>query len=69
MIRDQRIVQSRGCSEVKRKIGSRATSSIAWWRPAGFKKVAAPMLAKAMRRANRKDLAHLKQIIEPSDPP
>ena len=56
MIRDQRIVQSRGCSEVKRKIGSRATSSIRGGdQPA--KKVAAPMLAKAMRRANRKDLA------------
>ncbi len=37
--------------------------------PAGFKKVAAPMMAKAMRRANRKDLAHLKQIIESSDAP
>ena len=32
--------------------------------PAGFSKVAAPMLASAMRRANRKDLDRLKQIIE-----
>ncbi len=34
--------------------------------PAGFGKVAAPMLATAMRRANRKDLARLKLIIESS---
>jgi uncharacterized membrane protein len=32
--------------------------------PAGFSKVVAPMLASAMRRANRKDLARLKQILE-----
>jgi uncharacterized membrane protein len=32
--------------------------------PAGFSKVAAPMLAAAMRRANQKDLARLKQILE-----
>ena len=32
--------------------------------PAGFKRVAAPMMARAMRRANRKDLARLKQILE-----
>jgi hypothetical protein len=32
--------------------------------PAGFSKVAAPLLASAMRRANRKDLDRLKQIIE-----
>lgn len=32
--------------------------------PAGFAKVAAPALAGAMRRANRKDLARLKQILE-----
>ena len=32
--------------------------------PAGFSKVAAPMLASAMRRANGKDLARLKQILE-----
>src|ERR671938_220650 len=32
--------------------------------PAGFSKVAAPMLASAMRRANRKDLERLKQILE-----
>jgi uncharacterized membrane protein len=33
-------------------------------RPAGFKRVAAPFMARAMRRANRKDLARLKQILE-----
>jgi uncharacterized protein YndB with AHSA1/START domain len=35
--------------------------------PAGFSKLAAPMVARAMRRANRKDLAHLKQILESRD--
>lgn len=33
-------------------------------RPAGFSKVAAPMMAGAMRRANRKDLERVKQILE-----
>ena len=32
--------------------------------PSGFSKVAAPMMASAMRRANRKDLARLKAILE-----
>lgn len=32
--------------------------------PAGFSKFAAPMMAGAMRRANRKDLARLKAILE-----
>jgi uncharacterized protein YndB with AHSA1/START domain len=32
--------------------------------PSGFSKVAAPMLIAAMRRANRKDLARLKRILE-----
>ncbi|MDQ6779227.1 MAG: SRPBCC family protein [Actinomycetota bacterium] len=32
--------------------------------PAGFSKVAAPMMASAMRRANGKDLALLKEILE-----
>ena len=32
--------------------------------PAGFAKLAAPVLAGAMRRANRKDLRRLKQILE-----
>jgi uncharacterized membrane protein len=32
--------------------------------PSGFAGVAAPVLAAAMRRANRKDLARLKAIIE-----
>jgi uncharacterized membrane protein len=32
--------------------------------PSGFATVAAPLLAAAMRRANRKDLAHLKAILE-----
>ena len=32
--------------------------------PAGFAKVTAPMMAASMRRANRKDLANLKRILE-----
>jgi hypothetical protein len=32
--------------------------------PSGFAKISAPLLASAMRRANRKDLLRLKQILE-----
>lgn len=32
--------------------------------PSGFSKLAAPMMAPAMRRANRKDLANLKHLLE-----
>jgi hypothetical protein len=32
--------------------------------PSGFSKLTAPMLAAAMRRANRKDLKRLKNILE-----
>jgi hypothetical protein len=32
--------------------------------PSGFGKVAAPVMAAAMRRANQKDLARLKRILE-----
>ena len=32
--------------------------------PAGFSKLAAPMMAAAMRRANRKDLARLRALLE-----
>lgn len=34
--------------------------------PAGFAKLSAPMVAAAMRRANRKDLERLKAILERS---
>jgi carbon monoxide dehydrogenase subunit G len=34
--------------------------------PAGFAKLSAPMVAAAMRRANRKDLERLKSILERS---
>jgi uncharacterized protein YndB with AHSA1/START domain len=34
--------------------------------PAGFSKLAAPMMAMAMRRANRKDLREIKRILEGS---
>ena len=33
-------------------------------RPTGFSRIATPMLAAAMRRANRKDLARLKEVLE-----
>jgi uncharacterized protein YndB with AHSA1/START domain len=32
--------------------------------PAGFSRLAAPFMAPAMRRANRKDLANLKALLE-----
>ncbi|MFL5909974.1 MAG: SRPBCC family protein [Mycobacteriales bacterium] len=32
--------------------------------PAGFSRIATPMLAAAMRRANRRDLARLKELLE-----
>jgi len=32
--------------------------------PAGFARVGAPMLARSMRRANRKDLEQLKRLLE-----
>jgi hypothetical protein len=35
--------------------------------PAGFAKVAAPLMARAMSRANRADLQRLKEILEARD--
>jgi uncharacterized membrane protein len=35
--------------------------------PSGFNRVVAPLMAMAMRRANRKDLARLKAILESRD--
>jgi hypothetical protein len=32
--------------------------------PVGFKRVGAPLMARAMRRANQKDLARLKEVLE-----
>jgi hypothetical protein len=32
--------------------------------PSGFSSMAAPIMARAIRRANRKDLERLKQILE-----
>ena len=32
--------------------------------PSGFGQIAAPVMARAMRRANRKDLERLKEILE-----
>ena len=32
--------------------------------PSGFSRIGAPVMAAAMRRANRKDLAHLKALLE-----
>jgi uncharacterized protein YndB with AHSA1/START domain len=37
--------------------------------PTGFSKLAAPMVARAVRHANRKDLARLKAILEGSQDP
>jgi hypothetical protein len=34
--------------------------------PAGFSKIGAPLMASAMRRANRRDLERLKEILEGS---
>ena len=36
--------------------------------PTGFARVAAPVMASAMRRANRKDLHRLKEILEGPSP-
>ncbi|MGK5169097.1 SRPBCC family protein [Geodermatophilus sp. CPCC 205761] len=33
-------------------------------RPSGFSRVAGPVMATAMRRANRKDLARLRELLE-----
>ena len=35
--------------------------------PAGFSRVAAPLMARSMRRANARDLARLKAILERPD--
>ena len=35
--------------------------------PAGFSKVIAPFMVPAMRRANRKDLARIKTILESAE--
>lgn len=37
--------------------------------PSGFSKVVGPMMASAMRRANKKDLARIKTILESNTPP
>ena len=36
--------------------------------PAGFSRIAEPLLAASMRRANRNDLQRLKQILETRGP-
>jgi uncharacterized protein YndB with AHSA1/START domain len=36
--------------------------------PTGFSKIMGPVMAAAMRRANRKDLAELKRILESESP-
>jgi uncharacterized membrane protein len=38
-------------------------------RPSGFSRLAAPLMAAAMRRANRKDLRRLKSLLESADAP
>lgn len=36
--------------------------------PSGFSRIAAPLMERAMRRANTKDLARLKTILEQTEP-
>ena len=36
--------------------------------PAGFARIGAPMMARAMRNANRKDLQQLKRLLETPEP-
>jgi hypothetical protein len=36
--------------------------------PAGFSRIAVPLMAVAMRRANRKDIERLKEILERRSP-
>ena len=36
--------------------------------PSGFSRIAAPMIARAIRRANTKDLERLKQLLESLPP-
>lgn len=36
--------------------------------PSGFSRLAAPFMASAVRRANRKDLARLQEILEKGSP-
>jgi hypothetical protein len=37
-------------------------------RPSGFGKLATPLMTRAMRRANAKDLGRLKEILEAGSP-
>jgi hypothetical protein len=36
--------------------------------PSGFSAIAAPLMKGSMRRANRRDLARLKSVLEPRRP-
>jgi hypothetical protein len=49
--------QSEGPGATRMTLRNRGT-------PAGFSRLAAPFMARAMRRANAKDLAELKRILE-----
>jgi len=49
--------ESLGETSTRMTLGSRGE-------PSGFSKVSAPLMAAAMTRANRKDLAHLKALLE-----
>lgn len=50
-----------GPNETRMKLRNRG-------QPSGFSKLVAPMMEGAMRRANRKDLARLKELLERPEP-
>jgi hypothetical protein len=54
--------EAAGAQSTRMKLRNRGT-------PSGFSRVVAPFMAAAMKRANRKDLASLKALLEVRSPP